>query len=119
MLARLVAQLEAHLRKQRAEHAVERVADVEVLGFLPQVDGPEAHREQRAAQAFDDRGERFARGQFASAELVRAMLRFAPARTGFAQPRDDPRQVERRISQPDLLALSNRDSPRGGHAART
>jgi hypothetical protein len=39
-----VTQFQPHLREQRMQHRVERMAGVEVLAFLSQIEGPESHR---------------------------------------------------------------------------
>ena len=80
-----VAQLQPHLRGQGAEHLVQRVADVEVLGFLAQFGRAQAHGEQHPAQAIDDFDQHLARGQVAPAQFDEAVLRGPPFAPRLAQ----------------------------------
>jgi hypothetical protein len=94
-MPRVMPEFESHLDEQCAQHGIERMPDVVVLVFLAQVWWAEAHREQRAAQAIDDVGQRLARRQLAPTHFERALLRGTPALARSPQLGDDRREIKR------------------------
>ncbi|MNE07300.1 hypothetical protein D3C80_999130 [compost metagenome] len=93
-VARGIAQFESRLGQQRIQRHIQRVADVEVFTLFAQVNRPQAHREQRTAQGFENLCHGRPGGQLATALLGTgpAILR-SPLLTRGAQLADDGLQL--------------------------
>ncbi|MNB92312.1 hypothetical protein D3C75_394140 [compost metagenome] len=93
-VARGVAQFEPRLGQQRIQRHIEGVADVEIFALFAQVNRPQAHREQRTAQRFENLRHGCAGRQFATALLAAGpAVLCTPLFTCRAQLADDGLQL--------------------------
>ncbi|MPN19954.1 hypothetical protein SDC9_167329 [bioreactor metagenome] len=88
-----VMQLDAGLRQQRMQRAVQRMAHVEILGHMPQLRRPQPQRKQHALERLHRAGHRIARREFAVLGLG-AVLLFAPLVAHRAQLANDLGNIE-------------------------